>query len=78
MNIRFGLLVLLLSASGCATSNSPVMREAEIAALKGTSGHGDRDMLVEWLQSFENTPKRVFVNHGEDATCTGFAKLLHD
>lgn len=52
--------------------------KAEIAALKGTSGHGDRDMLVDWLQSFEQKPGKVFVNHGEDAVCTGFAKLLHD
>lgn len=51
---------------------------AEIAVLRGTSGHGDRDMLVDWLQGFENKPGVVFVNHGDDESCTSFAALLHE
>jgi len=51
---------------------------AEIAAMKGTSGHADRDMLVEWLQKFERKPGLVFVNHGDDDACTEFTALIKE
>lgn len=51
---------------------------AEIAFLYGSSGHADRDGLIEWLGGFREKPARVFVNHGEDEVCESFAALLHD
>ena len=48
---------------------------AEIGALHGTSGHADRDGLLDWLSGFKNKP-RVFVNHGDEQSCTDFTKLL--
>lgn len=49
---------------------------AEISALHGTSGHADRDGLLRWLEGFREKPGLVFVNHGDDASCTAFQRLL--
>ena len=51
---------------------------ANIATLHGTSGHADRDGLINWLKGFRVKPKTVFVNHGEDASCTAFQSLLNE
>lgn len=50
--------------------------KAEIATLHGTSGHADRDGLLRWLAGFQRKPQTVFVNHGDDAACVAFQKLL--
>ena len=49
---------------------------AEIATLHGTSGHADRDGLLNWLGGFRQKPKMVFVNHGDDASCQAFRATL--
>ena len=49
---------------------------AEIAALHGTSGHADQAGLLKWLAGFKNKPQTVFINHGDDDSCTVFQKLL--
>jgi len=49
---------------------------AKIATLHGTSGHADRDGLLNWLAGFREKPGLVFVNHGEDDACTAFRDLL--
>jgi len=49
---------------------------AEIAALHGTSGHADQAGLLRWLAGFREKPQTVFVNHGNDASCVVFQKLL--
>ena len=49
---------------------------AEIAMLHGTSGHADKEGLLNWLGQFERRPRKVFVNHGEDASCEAFRKTL--
>ena len=49
---------------------------AEIATLHGTSGHADQAGLVDWLQGFREKPRLVFINHGDDSSCTAFQKLL--
>lgn len=49
---------------------------AQIRQLTGMSGHADKDGLIEWLSSFEEKPKKVFVVHGEDSVCTSFAECL--
>ena len=51
---------------------------AEIATLKGTSGHADKDGLLIWLGYFKQKPVRVFVNHGDDDQCQAFCKCLKD
>lgn len=49
---------------------------AEIKKLYGTSGHADKNGLINWLSGFEKKPEMVFVNHGEDEVCAGFAETL--
>ena len=46
---------------------------AKIERLDGVSGHADRNMLIDWLKGFEQAPKTVFVNHGQDSVCDSFA-----
>ena len=51
---------------------------AEIRLLQGISGHADQKGLLNWLHSCNSRPKYVFVNHGDEESCTGFASLLQD
>lgn len=49
---------------------------AHIEALEGTSGHADKNMLIEWLRSMNGQPSAVFVNHGADGVCDSFAATV--
>ena len=51
---------------------------ARIATLHGTSGHADRDGMLNWLGGFREKPATVFVNHGDDDACTAFRSLLEE
>ncbi len=54
--------------------------QAVIKNLKGLSGHADKEKLTEWINAFEEKPKKVFVVHGEDSVADSFAnhlKALH-
>lgn len=48
----------------------------EIGVLPGKSGHADRDGLTAWLRGFQQAPKHVFVNHGDDAVTDEFAGYI--
>ena len=50
--------------------------KAEIRLLQGVSGHADQDGLLNWISSCNINPRYVFVNHGDDESCEGFAKKL--
>ncbi len=50
--------------------------KAEIARLQGTSGHADKNGLVNWLKGFKTNPELIFVNHGDDESCEDFKNLL--
>jgi metallo-beta-lactamase family protein len=49
---------------------------AKIAKINGFSGHADRDELMRWLDGIKNTPKQVFVVHGETESAEHFRKYL--
>ena len=49
---------------------------AEIATLHGTSGHADRQGLLNWLAGFREKPGLVFINHGDDDAVKDFQSLL--
>lgn len=51
---------------------------AEIRVLAGVSGHADKNGLIRWLSCFEQKPAQVFVNHGDDESCTEFARCLSE
>lgn len=49
---------------------------ARIEALKGISGHADKNGLLDWLSGFEQVPEKVFVVHGEDQVTDEFAAAV--
>ena len=50
---------------------------AEIDFLANISGHADQKGLLRWIKGFTaQHPSQIFVNHGEEESCTEFAKLL--
>ena len=51
---------------------------AEICSLHGTSGHADREGLLNWVKGFTACPGTIFVNHGDEDACEAFAQLLRD
>lgn len=51
---------------------------AEICSLHGTSGHADKEGLLNWISGFKKKPSTVFVNHGDDASCEDFKTTLSD
>ena len=51
---------------------------AEICFFPGKSGHADKDGLLRWITAFQQKPRLVFVNHGEDSVCQSYAQCLHD
>ena len=54
----------------------PIEVRASIKKLVGMSGHADKDGLLEWVNAFEEKPKKVFVVHGEDSVCMNFVECL--
>ena len=55
-----------------------IVVKAEIASLKGTSGHADQQGLIDWMEGFIEKPQLVFINHGADESMTVFQKLLKE
>ncbi|MFG6355338.1 MAG: MBL fold metallo-hydrolase [Acetatifactor sp.] len=54
----------------------PIEVRASIKKLIGMSGHADKDGLLEWVNTFEEKPKKIFVVHGEDSVCMSFTECL--
>jgi len=52
--------------------------KAEIQRIHGFSGHAGQDDLIKWLTSFNSSPRKVFVVHGEEESAKEFAQLVHD
>ncbi len=52
--------------------------KAEITLLSGISGHADQAGLLKWIGSFDKKPSMIFVNHGDDESCTGFAQVIRE
>lgn len=54
----------------------PIEVHASIKQLRGMSGHADKEGLLDWINAFEEKPKKVFVVHGEDSVCNSFVECL--
>ena len=67
---------LLEGADEVKLFGEEVQVNAEIAQMSGMSGHADHEGLLRWLHHFAPRPGFVFVNHGDDEVCAGFAKEL--
>ena len=55
-------------------SEVPVL--AEVADLKGMSGHADAGEILRWLSAVSAPPKRVFLTHGEADAAHALADLV--
>jgi len=55
-------------------SQVPVL--AEVARLKGMSGHADARELLRWLGAVERPPNTVFVTHGEEEAALALAARI--
>ncbi len=51
---------------------------AQIGLLPGVSGHADKQGLLNWMSGFTEKPQMVFVNHGDDSSCTEFVRCLQE
>jgi len=67
---------LLSGARSVKLFGEDIAVNAEIASLHGTSGHADKEGLLNWLGMFREKPKMVFVNHGDDESCEAFRATL--
>ena len=68
--------VLVEGADEVKLFGETIQVRAQIRKLAGLSGHADKEGLIEWIQAFEEKPKKVFVVHGEDSACTAFTECL--
>lgn len=50
--------------------------QARVTRLPGLSSHADRKALLRWVNTFSPRPQQVFLVHGEEEVCTGFAEDL--
>ena len=69
--------VLVDGAAKVKLFNEDIQVEAAIDVLPGVSGHADKKGLIAWLQSFEQKPKLVFVNHGDPEAADSFTACLN-
>ena len=69
---------LLEGAKTVKLFNEEVAVRARIASMPGKSGHADQRELLHWLSEFQEKPRKVFVNHGEDQVVTFFAGLIQE
>jgi metallo-beta-lactamase family protein len=67
---------LIDGADSVSLFNEEIAVNARIASIVGISGHADRDMLLNWLGSMDEAPKKVFVNHGQDIVCENFVHTI--
>jgi metallo-beta-lactamase family protein len=49
---------------------------AEIQQVSGMSGHADRTGLLQWLNHFEQPPRKVFLTHGEETAAIALKKNI--
>ena len=65
-------------ASSVKLFGEEIAVNAQIATLHGTSGHADKEGLLNWLGAFRRKPGLVFINHGDDHSCEAFRATLTD
>jgi metallo-beta-lactamase family protein len=67
---------LLDGAKSVRIHKGEVPVRAEVANLKGLSGHADAREMVHWLSAVDAAPRRVFLTHGEELAAVALGALL--
>jgi len=68
---------LLDGARRVRIHKSEVSVLAEVANLKGLSGHADAGEMLRWLAAIRTPPKAVFLTHGEPEAAFALAARIH-
>lgn len=50
--------------------------KARIRQIHGFSAHADKDALVNWVKSFETSPQKIFLTHGEKEEAISLADSI--
>jgi len=53
-----------------------VRLRAEVASLEELSGHADQRELIEWMQPFAKSVRKVFLVHGEPSQGAALANVI--
>ena len=56
----------------------PVKVKAQVATIRGYSGHADRDALIEFVAKTAKSVKKVFVTMGEERSSLFLVQRLRD
>ena len=67
---------LLEGAQSVRIHKGEVPVRAEVANLKGLSGHADAREMVRWLSAVDTPPRRVFITHGEELAAVALGALI--
>ncbi|MEW8956782.1 MBL fold metallo-hydrolase RNA specificity domain-containing protein [Clostridium sp.] len=51
---------------------------AEIHKIYGLSGHGDKKILLDWIESFNKKPEKIILVHGEEEIRLAFKNELQE
>lgn len=57
---------LLEGAETVSIHGHPVRVRARVQSIHGLSAHADQSELLRWCDELAGTPRRIFLNHGED------------
>ena len=69
---------LLDGADTVGIHGHTVRVRAAVHSLHGLSAHADRGDLLRWCQALPGTPRRIFLNHGEDPPRKALAAALEE
>jgi len=69
---------LLDGAKSVKLFGEGIQVKAHMAQMDGISGHGDQQIMLDWLGALTNKPSKVFVNHGENEVTDEFAQIIQE
>jgi len=52
--------------------------KCQVRVINGLSAHADQSELLRWLGNFKESPKMIFISHGEIKSATAFAKKIEE
>lgn len=53
-----------------------VVVRADIVSIEGFSAHADQKGLMDWIKSFKQKPKQIFLVHGEEASLENMQRII--
>ena len=69
--------IILDGAASVKLFGEEIAVKAQIVRFHGLSSHADHDALIDWVNSYKEKPKHIFVVHGSDEAIPPFLDDLH-